>query len=70
MKILSTHTEPRDGISSKAVSTFAAIKIVLRIFIQRIGVETHKRVINFSFSSCVLLFTSIFIQRSKTCRKI
>lgn len=55
MKILSTHTEPLDDIPPKAVSTFAAIKIVLRIFIQRIGAEPHKRVINFSFSSCVLL---------------
>ena len=55
MKILSTHTEPLDDIPSKAISTFTAIKIVLRIFIQRIGAETHKMVINFSFSSCVLM---------------
>lgn len=60
MKILSTHTEPLDDISSRAISTFAAIKIVLRIFLQEIEAETHKRVINFSFSSCVLcLYASV-----------
>jgi hypothetical protein len=41
MEILSTHTEPTDGMSSEAVSPFAAIKIVLRIFMQGTGAETH-----------------------------
>lgn len=49
MKILSTYTETTDDISSGAVSTFAAIKIVLRIFIQGIGAETRNSV---SFPSC------------------
>lgn len=37
MEILSTHTEPPDDISLEVFSPFAAIKIVLRIFIQEFG---------------------------------
>lgn len=41
MEILSTRTEPTDDISFEPVSPLAAIKIVLRIFMQVIGAETR-----------------------------